>query len=684
MALFNGTGAVGGNAQNIPDAHVPRTYSTFPLKAHRLNTERFGEYTPIIAFESGKEDKLPFRHAYQLMSYTMKTPLMQDVIKRKDLFAVPMEAILPLNWEKFFVNPVDGDDIPNVDVGPCVVDFWLQVADMMSAFHGLLVSLLNSSSTSDAIALQAVLRFMILGEYFYSNGSLLATLGCKASNYYQIYDTQNPDDKYSWDKFFDEVCSYIKSSVSRFGLQQISIASYSVDVQDLKYHDDYVPFRHALSLMRDDLTCYIDGVVPVQSAGSVKNTLASLFQNFSFVFSRAEVPLNTEFLSAYQLCCAHYFSNDHVDFIYSAELFRQLIGFHLSRLSGYTNRFTRNGITYIYDFLSGHAYSKFLDVPSTNYPLVVQNQTGSGNDASRSKLGGLSTLFGFRRSLKFLDYFSGSRTKPLAVGTTTVDVSSGSPATVNVIDMVRGIQGARFLNAVNRVVHKFEGYLKAIYGGSLPAPDYHNPFKLATDSDSIYGDETANTGDAQLTSNGTGNDIAITTNLRGHGNNYMYEISSDRPCIIIAISSYDVPRVHLYSMDRQFLHVDRFDYFNPFLQYTGDQPVFLQELGIQSYLTTQLRNFGYQTKYSEFKQLYNTASGGFVENLPGWCFPAVDRRGTLTQLNPEWIRCIQSEFDYFYTSLTGYSLGSYFHFIVDNFVDFSGKRPMAFAPNILA
>ena len=101
--LQNGTGAVGGNAQNIADAHVARTYSTFPLKAHRLNTERFGEYTPIIAFEASKQDKLPFRHAYQLMSYTMKTPLMQDVIKRKDLFAVPMESILPLNWQKFYV-----------------------------------------------------------------------------------------------------------------------------------------------------------------------------------------------------------------------------------------------------------------------------------------------------------------------------------------------------------------------------------------------------------------------------------------------------------------------------------------------------------------------------------------------------------------------------------------------------
>lgn len=687
MALSNGTGAVGGNAQNIPDAHVPRTYSTFPLKGHRLNTERFGEYTPIVAFEAGKEDRLPFRHAYQLMSYTMKTPLMQDVIKRKDLFAVPMEAILPLNWQKFFVNPVDGDDIPNVNVGPTIENFWQLLAGKMSGLLNNLNTYLAASATTDSQALQAVLRFLIIGEYFYSNGSLLATLGCKARNYYDIYETADSTNHFSWDKFFDATCTVIKNTVTRFGLQQISVASYSVDVQDLKYRDDYVPFRHALSLMRDDLTCYIDNVIPVGSAGSVKTALAGHFAQATFAFTPAEVPLNTEFISAYQLVCSHYFSNDHVDFIYSAELYRQLIGHFIKGvLANFATSmfFTMNGIDYQYDYLSGKAISTFFNSLNNLPVLTTRNQSDSSSVSYRCLLGGISAFFGYRRSLKFLDYFAGARTKPLAVGTTTVDVDSGSPATVNVINIVKGIQGARFRNAVNRVVHKFEGYLKAIYGGSLPAPDYHNPFKLATDSDSVYGDETANTGDAQLTSNGTGNDIAITTNLRGNGNKYMYEITCDRPCIIIAISSYDVPRVHLYSMDRQFLHVDRFDYFNPFLQYTGDQPVYLQELGIQSYLITSLQNFGYQTKYSEFKQIYNTASGGFVENLPGWCFPAVDRRGTLTKLNPEWIRCIQSEFDYFYTSLTGYSLGSYFHFIVDNFVDFSGKRPMAFAPNILA
>ena len=681
MALSNGTGDVGGNAQNIADAHVARTYSTFPLKAHRLNTERFGEYTPFIAFESSKEDKLPFRHSYQLLSYTMKTPLMQDVIKRKDLFAVPMEAILPLNWQKFYVNPVDGEDIPNTDVGPTISNFWSKVSTFMGSLVTQMNSILADSAITDVGVLKCLLRFLVIGEYFYSNGSLISVLGCNPTNYYQIYETNDSTQTYSWDKFFDTCCQLVSGLVDSFQLVQIGTANYTVDPSRLDYHDSSVPFRHALSLLRDDLTCYVDTVNPATTSGALKASVKSLFDSLTFVFTAAEVPFNTEFLSAYQLCCAHYMSNDHVDFIYSAELYRQLIGHYHSQDSSYVDSFTMNGITYRYDFLSAHSMERFFAEPVVvnNYNLLAVTAGTSTRDKNfRNTLGFLSAIFAFRRSLKFLDYFAGSRTKPLAVGTTSVPVTAGSPATVNVISMVKGIQGTRFLNAVNRVVHKYEGYLKAILGGSLPAPDYHNPFKLATDSDSIYGDETSNTSNDQMSA-----EIAITTNLRGQASKYMYEISCDRPCVIIALSSYDVPRVHLFSMDRSFLHVDRFDYFNPFMQYTGDQAVYLQELGIQNYTVTTLQNFGYQTKYSEYKQLYNYASGGFVENLPGWCFPAVDRRGSAVNLSPEWIRCIQSEFDYFYNSLTGYSCGTYYHFIVDNFVDFSGKRPMAFAPNVL-
>ena len=96
-----------------------------------------------------------------------------------------------------------------------------------------------------------------------------------------------------------------------------------------------------------------------------------------------------------------------------------------------------------------------------------------------------------------------------------------------------------------------------------------------------------------------------------------------------------------------------------------------------------MSNFAYSLRHMEYKQRYNQAAGGFVENLPGFAFLAVDERGSQNTINPDWIRSVCSEFDKFYVSLNGWSNGSYFHFIVDNYNDCTGSRPMAYAPSIL-
>lgn len=681
----NGSGNVPGNAQNIPEAHVPRTYSSFDLLGHVFQTERFAEYTPIKAWEMYKQDNLPVRLAHNLLSYTMQSPLMQDITKTKELFLVPMECILPMNWEKFEVNPVRGDDVTS-DVGPTIEDFWSKISTYMTALLTQYKAILNDNTSSLELVLQSTLRFLIIGELFYSNGSLMSVLNCHGDRYNKC--TKNSK-HISWDTLFDDVVYVIKTYVDEFTLHDFSNnIFYWVSTSDIPYTtypNDRVPFRHALSLMRDDLTCYISSssYVTPGTSDDLRQALLQIFDSqtsdYTFGFQSADIPFNTQFLSAYQLVCAHYMTNDHIDFVYSAELYRQLIR-HYLKSGNAIQYFTRNGMQYEYDALSAKHLQHFISVASSNTTfynslLAVTNGTTQTYVTARSALGLLCAVFSFRRSLKYMDYFTGSRANPLAVGNTNVTVSG---STVSVIDITRNIQRQRFYNSVNRIVHSAAGYLKGIFGGDMPAPDYHNPFDLARTVDTVFGDQTNNTGSAQMS-----DDIAITTNLRANSNNYMFEVRPDRTCIAIALTYYDIPRVHLATTDRSFFHVDRFDYFNPFMQYTGDQPVYQQELGVQSTVETQLQNFGYQLKYGEFKQLYNTASGGFVENLPGFCFPAVDRRGSSGNINPEFIRSVQSEFDHFYNSLTGYSLATYFHFIVDNFVDFSGTRPMAFAPQIL-
>ena len=124
--------------------------------------------------------------------------------------------------------------------------------------------------------------------------------------------------------------------------------------------------------------------------------------------------------------------------------------------------------------------------------------------------------------------------------------------------------------------------------------------------------------------------------------------------------------------------------FNPDFQYIGDQPVYGVELGYP-YGSSIPEVFAYQSRDMEYKQRFDVASGGFIENLPGWIFDDNDRlaldRG---RLDPDFIRSRNTEFDKFFLSLTGYSLGSYFHFICITDNNVNAKRAMAVDPQILA
>ena len=671
--MTNPNGAVAGNSQNIPEAQTPRTRSTFPLHYHFFNTHRFGELIPHFVEDANKDESFPIHSAHDLRSYTLDSPLLQSVKRNKDYFMVPMESILPLNWEKFFDNPVRGDDVLD-DVGPSVENFWYKVGSFINVVKSECSSILSNSSTTNPVALQVILRYLILGEYFYSNGNLLASLGCHGAPYCTC--TEN-NVAHSWDYMFDDFINQILTVLGT-GTFTFSVDGYSYTVTssaNIQPGSLLISFRHALQLMRDNPTFSISAW---NGGSALRANLDSNLSGWTLTTQLSGIPEDLSRLWAYQLCCAHYMSNDHVDFVYSADLYRQLIGNYLSSwftTSWNTNAwFTRNGVRYQYDYLSAHFFSLFIAAFSAS--SVANNLLTGSSTLYMSFLGYLSALFGYRRSLRYLDYFTGSRAQPLAVVSsgisTNVAVNSNQ---VSVIDITKSIAAQRFLNSVNRVRHNFEGYLKGIFGGKHPAPDYHNPFYLAHTDDVIFGQETENTGAAQMS-----NSIAITTNLRSSSNNYMFDCQTDRPCIIIGITSYDISRVYTKSIERAFFKLNRFDYFNPFMQYIGDQPIYGQELG---YVSGTFSNFSYTLRHMEYKQRYNQASGGFVENLPGWIFIASDVRGTQTNINPDWIRSLNAEFDRFYISLTGWSLGSYWHFIVDDYNTVNASRPMAYAPQIL-
>ena len=105
-------GVVSGNDLNRQDGNTPKNRSTFTPSYNMYNTHRFGEYAPTFVMEGVPTDIHHLQSVDTIRSYTMGSPLMSGVRKKKMLFQVPYMALLPNTWDLIYANPVHGDDVP--------------------------------------------------------------------------------------------------------------------------------------------------------------------------------------------------------------------------------------------------------------------------------------------------------------------------------------------------------------------------------------------------------------------------------------------------------------------------------------------------------------------------------------------------------------------------------------------
>lgn len=681
------SGLVAGNKQNAAGGKTGQSRSRFPLSYSVFQTERFAEYVPFHVMEGVSGDVLPLHSNHEVQTYTLKSPILQSLAKKKDFFAVPMQAILPLNWEKFYTNPNIGQDVPT-DSGLGVENFWSKMKTLFNnSWSALPVAV--SSSVTEAQLLDKWLHFLLFFENLYSSGCLMESLGISAHNWFRaVYNNGAGIIKQvGYDEMFDDFMSGLSSlltSNSRYFRFSIGSVQYTVVADPtIDYSSsgpNQVSLREALELMRDDYSFVVNSV-SLGSSNPTVQLVTELSQQFSPSLPDSDAALNLGRNWAYQLVVSHFYSNDHVDFIYSAELFRQYIR-QISTGRSATGfdtvpYFTVNGYTYEYDALSAYVFNRVVGKFSSTQGIFAVGPTASTYpDSLNEAYAYFVALFSFKRSLRFMDYFTGARVLPLAVGDHEVSVNANNK--VDIIELSRSSMMTKFLQAVNRSGRKFSAYMQELFG-KTPAYDYHNPMFLAHQSDLVGAPETDNTGEAQVTAQ-----LAVTSRFRATASRYAFEFKPDRDCIVIGISYYDIPRVYSRATERQNFVIDRFDMFNPYLQFIGDQPISEAEIGTT---TPDLsKPFAYTNRDMQYKQRYNQCAGGFCVDSTGlnnWIFEADTlRRRLIHNISPSFIRSFNSEIDRFYQRLTGYSLGTYFHFIVryDNRMDAS--RPMAYNPTI--
>lgn len=677
-----------------------RGMNTFPQNYVHPSTHSYADVDPFFVMNVVRHDNIPVRCGHDIHSYQLSSPMLSDVVMHKTFISVPMKAIYPRNWDLMLVPPTVGDDVPD-DTRFVSYKFIQIVNQLVTSYRNLVApTAVGDLSVKDVtlLRLRTYFRFLFYLESIFSNGSLFSRMNMHFSDYFMAQTPDGVVREIDFDEFFDLFFSNVRPLMDNFGFD----VTYESGVT-VKYRlSDVTPFRTTslyrtvslgalLEILRnndfsvvwldDDVTDLVDFETDFRSIYSDYNVRIIV----PYDIQNNLVGFNLEYIPAYQMACAQFMTNEHVDFIYSADMYRRELQSLLYGADPKLPTFDYNGDSFLYDFFSGKVfdtlfarlYSTFnADVNVINTVAGLNQFVGSGEGVYGILSSLQINLFGVRKSLKYGDYFTGARPKPLAVGDVNAPVVGNN---VSAVDVTRSISKQRFLNAVNLAGRKIGNYLTALWGGQLPEAPDDVPLFVASESFGIGKQEIENTGALQASDTAQN---TVTTQLRSSNSKYLMSAHFDMPAILIGLVHFDAPRIYSRTMTRFAFHYDRYDDFIPQMQYVGDQEIYANEL-----IPNAKGNYAYTMRNMEYKQQYSFASGGFRKFLKSWIFIGDNEEGNPLsvegKISPEFIRSTNYEFDRFYTSLTGLSLASRFHFIVKHANLVRPQRQMAYRPQIL-
>ena len=587
-------GLVPNNPANNTEGRHIHNYSSFDdsLSYGKKMLVRFGDYIPSFEMEGVQSDAIELNSSDMIDSLSLNAPFKGRIRKIKESFSVPNMAILPRNWDWLYVQPSNGDDVVAADVN-CVIDhFPKRVSDQFNFLLGQVKGQLSLLLEAEEVTakditdfLSGLVRLMIFGEYVYSKGSLLNFCGYKANAQFlwQIKDSRST----SFDNWFDAVITAVFSKVNSMWVTIPKVDTTEVGRRFLGLSGKFVKpgtfpdgsFRRFLEICRenpltfiydyefsldfevvDDKSVlqqyveYLGDVLLDANDGLLMNGPLYRLPYYSpdedleeDVTALAPSNCNLSRLLAYQLVCAHFYSNSSLDVNYTAELFRSFVESVEHSLDVFLSLdwyYLLNGVERRYDAFSNAILGKCLLPASLAEQTIFGDiREGEGTNVIRPLFLLWSYIFGFRKSLRYGDYFVGSRPRPLAPVNTDVSVNDNL---VSVVDVTRKIQAQRFANSVMRSKQKIEEYVKALFGRA-PAPDYHNPFFLTRQEEFIFGDAVQNTADTQSVDANS-----RTANFAGNNGRYTFTFHNDdmHPCIYLQIISFDIKRAYTRSVER--------------------------------------------------------------------------------------------------------------------------------------
>lgn len=665
-------------AQNNQQSDVPKSHNVFDLSYYHYKTQSYGLYEPFFINEVVPGHIYPIKSGVNLQSMSLVAPLMSKLFMNRDFFYVPFPAILPNTWEYYYRNPSQGDDIP-VDAQPVITGFVSSIYNLFSTAINQLGDINISTGAISADEWFSNVLLWLTLEKFLSSGSLLWQLG------YKIFPTilTGSGNRVNFDTIFDQVMTVLLPSGVTIQLNTNSINATVVLSDSISSDTDSeysIPRSQFIDILRYNLSLINTASLPPVNIVRGTDITGIGYYSTAVLVNPDPDPeqdyINIMPIISYQLACAQYYVNTKVDFLYTAELYRQtlfsLFVDYASLDSGGANgtatypsslQFEYNGNWVMYDFISNHfiqgVFDSFISI-------------ATGIERAVKLYNFIDFVFGHRESLRYGDYFTGSRPFPLGVGDTDILGSvDGDTATISAVETVQKIMLARYLQNVARIGNDPDEYLESVFGKQMP-PDYHYPRFCFHNDFEVSGFETVNTAEDQ------GN---RTSTLDTQNSEFSGTLEVDLPGYFIGISWFHMPRAYMQTKQRFFFHRDRFDYFLPGMENIGDQPVLGAEVSSQLQFSNSI--FSYRGRNDEYKIRYSEVSGGFTDLLPGWAYIADEdntingsRFDSLFLISPEYIRSQPWEFDRFMKELSGLSLGHRFHFQIA----YMNESPEVLAP----
>lgn len=681
-------------AVNNTGTSVRLSHNTFDNSYFNFKTQRYGQLEPFFWKDCVAGDSEPFSNSHNVRSLPFASPILSPMKLNKDYFMIPKYAIQPHTWDYIFKNPNQGDDVPAdaQNLFPLVgrwidTDNTLKVSSIFDCLEFVVLRFKYQSYTYFDF-----LRLIVL-EPFFSSGSLLYNLGFK----FNPVIRNGNDQILSFDEYFDiifrdheftfEISFDNPDSTSGYRLVTFT-TGLSEDSGAVKV-DKFT----AISLLRS----YFGDIVYFELNSDTRNDLNYQLDTIDYQISDDVSNLNISPLDclrldniiAYQYACAQYYVNPRVDFLYNSQLYRdnyvQLVRLAHQARSGVDlnlSSFNLNGIPVLYDYFSlyyhSSSFSSFLNA-FFRVDYIDDNESDSSAIVKfQNFCNPVMYLFSYREQLRFGNYFTDSRTQALGYGQPGSDtVVVNDDQAISVTDLSQKLVLERFRSAVAHLDGSAEDYLQTMFHEQLP-PDYHYPKFIAHSEFAINGSEVSNT-----TSDDQGN---IVTNLKSGDDTAEFNVVVNVPSILIGISYISIPETYCQIKERQYFHGDRYDMFQPMLQYFGDQEIFNRE--VSDDIPNPADAYGYVSRNGEYKQRVSQVSGGFLTRLRSWIFtvdlPAFAGESAMPRLaltqSPLAIRAHDYEFNRFLSSQTGLSLGTGFHFIMQYNNKNVDNRPMDVNP----